>query len=232
MTKQVPWFRVLVEGAVIVGSILMAFGIDAWWASQGDAALERSYLEGMQAEFEAAEAELEGLIVVHQARASGLHELHRLLRTGDGAAVPDSVIVLSHMLWRVSPFVPEMPTYQNLIESRGPSLIRDDRVREALRTYEVALGSNREWDDYLVAFDNDLMVALLVPRLPYFSEIFGDGDFGGQLRPDIDELAGDLELRNLIAIRYDGERILVARRTELVEAVRLVRQLLVSALAD
>ncbi len=31
MTKQIPWRRVFVEGVVIVGSILLAFGIQAWW---------------------------------------------------------------------------------------------------------------------------------------------------------------------------------------------------------
>ena len=30
-TRQIPWLRVCVEGVVIVGSILLAFGIDAWW---------------------------------------------------------------------------------------------------------------------------------------------------------------------------------------------------------
>ena len=30
-TRSVPWLRVFVEGVVIVGSILLAFGIDAWW---------------------------------------------------------------------------------------------------------------------------------------------------------------------------------------------------------
>ncbi len=31
MKAQIPWLRVFVEGVVIVGSILLAFGIDAWW---------------------------------------------------------------------------------------------------------------------------------------------------------------------------------------------------------
>ena len=31
MDKPIPRLRVCVEGAVIVGSILLAFGIDAWW---------------------------------------------------------------------------------------------------------------------------------------------------------------------------------------------------------
>ena len=32
MTRSIPWLRVSVEGVVIVGSILLAFGIEAWWA--------------------------------------------------------------------------------------------------------------------------------------------------------------------------------------------------------
>ncbi len=31
MTRQIPWLRFFVEGVVIVGSILLAFGIGAWW---------------------------------------------------------------------------------------------------------------------------------------------------------------------------------------------------------
>jgi hypothetical protein len=29
--RSLPWLRVLIEGVVIVDSILLAFGIDAWW---------------------------------------------------------------------------------------------------------------------------------------------------------------------------------------------------------
>ena len=31
MKAQIPWLRVFVEGVVIVGSILLAFGLQAWW---------------------------------------------------------------------------------------------------------------------------------------------------------------------------------------------------------
>ncbi len=30
MIRQIPWLRVFVEGVVIVGSILLAFGIEGW----------------------------------------------------------------------------------------------------------------------------------------------------------------------------------------------------------
>jgi len=34
LKPQIPWLRVFVEGVVIVGSILMAFGIEVWWAER------------------------------------------------------------------------------------------------------------------------------------------------------------------------------------------------------
>ena len=45
MTRQIPWLRVFVEGVVIVGSILLVFGIDAWWEGNQDSQLEDRYLE-------------------------------------------------------------------------------------------------------------------------------------------------------------------------------------------
>ena len=39
--KQIPWARILLEGVVIVGSILLAFGIDAWWEDHS----ERQHLD-------------------------------------------------------------------------------------------------------------------------------------------------------------------------------------------
>jgi hypothetical protein len=38
LTRQIPWLRVFVEGVVIVGSILLALGLQAWW----DPAQERA----------------------------------------------------------------------------------------------------------------------------------------------------------------------------------------------
>ncbi len=52
-TRSIPWLRVFVEGVVIVGSILLAFGIDAWWDGQQERREEQEALAGLQSEFEA-----------------------------------------------------------------------------------------------------------------------------------------------------------------------------------
>jgi hypothetical protein len=44
MSRQFPSLRVLAEGVVIVGSILLAFGIDAWWEGRQERQAERVYV--------------------------------------------------------------------------------------------------------------------------------------------------------------------------------------------
>jgi len=46
--KQIPWVRIVVEGAVIVASILLAFGIDAWWEGHQLREDERALLEELR----------------------------------------------------------------------------------------------------------------------------------------------------------------------------------------
>lgn len=49
MTRSIPWLRVFVEGVVIVGSILLAFGIDAWWEGRQEREDELGYVERLRA---------------------------------------------------------------------------------------------------------------------------------------------------------------------------------------
>jgi outer membrane murein-binding lipoprotein Lpp len=57
--KQIQWFRVFVEGAVIVGSILLAFGIDAWWQERGERAAEMRLLSSLAEELQENQDRLE-----------------------------------------------------------------------------------------------------------------------------------------------------------------------------
>jgi hypothetical protein len=52
LKAQIPWLRVFVEGVVIVGSILLAFGIEAWWDGRIERERELRYVAALQGEFE------------------------------------------------------------------------------------------------------------------------------------------------------------------------------------
>ena len=49
--RSIPWSRVIVEGVVIVVSILLAFGIDAWWSRLQEAEELQQTLGSLEAAF-------------------------------------------------------------------------------------------------------------------------------------------------------------------------------------
>jgi len=51
MSEEIPWKRFAVEGFVIVASILLAFGIDAWWDERQERQFEQEALVGLQEEY-------------------------------------------------------------------------------------------------------------------------------------------------------------------------------------
>ena len=63
MKSQIPWTRVFAEGLVIVVSILLAFGIDAWWDTRVRRADEQQVLsqlaEGLRLDREEFQQRLE-----------------------------------------------------------------------------------------------------------------------------------------------------------------------------
>lgn len=50
-SSGVPWARLVVEAIAIISSILIAFGIDAWWQGRLDEGEERQILVSLQDEF-------------------------------------------------------------------------------------------------------------------------------------------------------------------------------------
>lgn len=216
----------LAEVLLVFMGILAAFALDSWWARRGDRALEATYIVGLQSDFATAEAEVDELLDLHRLADRRFTELHRLLQSGEGLAYPDSVIGLSHALWMASVYTPRLPTYENLLGTVGLGILESRELRQALVAYQLAVDYNAQWDEFLIAFDQNRMMAMLGPRVPFFDQVFQDGDAVGPLRPDVGALAKDLEFRNLIAIRALGERELIERRSELRTTIVDVRKLL------
>jgi hypothetical protein len=65
-TRTIPWARVLVEGVVIVASILLALAADAWWDARQDRAEERRILAALSVEFAANRERFDTLVAVHE----------------------------------------------------------------------------------------------------------------------------------------------------------------------
>ncbi len=94
MKAQVPWLRVFVEGVVIVGSILLAFWIEAWWSDSQERVAEAEYLTAIQNEIEENLSAVAANMRVTEIGYQALQRAEDLL-VGGGYADSASVFVLS-----------------------------------------------------------------------------------------------------------------------------------------
>jgi hypothetical protein len=125
----------VLEGAVIVASILLAFAIDAWWDGQQDRAREQDYLALLASDLRstlANDRRFAGTADTVLDRATA-----RLVRAYYEPALPpaDSVLVWLNAAIQVLVVQPRLGTAETLVSSGDLALIRSDSLRTAIRDY-------------------------------------------------------------------------------------------------
>ena len=116
MKSQVSWTRFAVEGLVIVASILMAFGIEAWWNERGEKAHRAELLTALIADFSVTRE-----------------------RLAESRAIGEDYVARGREVLRLTPESPDLPRDSLRFLLRGFFLKID--FEPALSTYEAALGS-------------------------------------------------------------------------------------------
>jgi hypothetical protein len=94
VTQSNPWLRAITEGSVIVISILLAFGIDAWWDERQERRQEAEYLTAFLDEIDRNLSALRGNRHVLERSYSDLMKARDLLRSGSHVDSP-GVFVMS-----------------------------------------------------------------------------------------------------------------------------------------
>jgi len=145
---DIPWKRLSAEAAAIVGSILLAFWIDAWWDDQSDARQERALLGALLQDFETAKDEFGKTRAGHNKVFSSMEKILYWAEAGsveeDEQAEVD--VVLSNVFYR-NTFDPPMGAVDTILASgrldllsnttlvteltRWKSLVEDLNEREA-----------------------------------------------------------------------------------------------------
>ena len=82
-TPQRPRLRVLTEGFVIVASILLAFGIDAWWDGRQERAEEQRLLVSLADEFATTRDSLSRALEAHRDYQEQAERIVLLVQEGD-----------------------------------------------------------------------------------------------------------------------------------------------------
>ncbi len=131
--REIPWPRILAEGAAIIVSILLAFSIEAWWDRRQEFEIETAYRQDLLVEMREARAELAGDDERRRATLSAIDSLQKESAT---RSVPDSTLTEWILLATRNPaFFPPNAVFQDLLLSGNLHVIRSNELRYALSNY-------------------------------------------------------------------------------------------------
>ncbi len=171
---DIPWKRISAEGIAIVVSILLAFGIQAWWESRQDQAEEVEILAGLELEFE------DQVVILEERRQSiqtALAEVGELLVAAqrgfwietDGL-IDDGLIALLE----TSTIDLGQGVHDSLISSGRLELLANKRLRNALADWEGVLDEAHDDEFFSLGWVYAHMYPYLVQSGVPLSRSFGD----------------------------------------------------------
>ena len=214
--ENIPWKRLSVEAVAIVGSILLAFAIDAWWEERLDRQMERDDLERLHGEF------IRNRDRMNEMRTAGRAEtasaaMYELLADHLGQDLPVDVPHTTLNPLRATPtFDAVTPVLDGLILSGRLENIRDREVLLAVHYWKRLLQQVEETE--LTA--RKVVLEQLVPALIRRGNMgpsFNGGDPDG-----ITTLTVDEELLGLVAFRASYTKFVVRTLNALEQATNEV----------
>ena len=148
MKAPVPWLRVFVEGVVIVGSILLALGLDEWRVGVQERAEEHEILLGLRIEFVDHRSQIVRIGDRWEAHSRGINQLLVAIESKALPSVEAMDTALFRFVW-ASTFDPGSGVRDALITSGKLDLIESPELRthlsgwasvaDELRDNEVAM---------------------------------------------------------------------------------------------
>jgi hypothetical protein len=176
---SIPWLRIATESVVIVGSILLAFAIDAAWQENQDRRKEGAALSSLASEFTENRQRLMDSRNAHlRARDDAVGMLRAIANRGDP---PGTYELSDSLLLRqgfVESFDPARGALTSLLNSGGLLLISDDSLRMALSAWPDALEDLALSEAMLREVSMNSVVPILHEYVPYASIDFRGGADG------------------------------------------------------
>ncbi len=204
--QNIPWKRLSLEAATIVGSIILAFTIDAWWDERVERNEETEQLNRLRAEFSTNIDRIDRYISPLMLQASvEVYGLIEVALSSDDTSIDIPTVLLSRML-ATPTFEANTPILNGLIRSGRLEIIEDEDVLLSLADWERRL---RGYTEHAIRTrfnaDSHLLPALTLR-----------GDIGQALHrrgPDSDFLSADANFAQVTSIRIDTQlKSLVAER--------------------
>jgi len=187
VARQVPWLRILAEGFAIVVSILLAFGIQAWWEGRQERAEEQEILAGLRSDFTAIER---GLINARRVVVRRQERLQWLLSLPDASLANVPVIQADSAFFAfiaTGTYEPSEATLDGLVSSGKMDLLQSRELRTKLTAWRRTLDEVQDGEAVMRTLDHEQIVPYLARQ-------------GVPLRAGYpDQLVSDIEVAEIYA---------------------------------
>ena len=232
-SKDIPWLRVFAEGAVIVGSILLAFSLDAWWDGRNRQEDLRAQLAVIAREMESAGEALERAHRAHELNANLAAHLATVLgQVPEGAETVVSDTTIGPLLPQVTADV-TTGSLDAFIAAGGLELIEDAGLRRRLLDWPARIQDLLDDEIYLRNFAAADLASYLRSRadvanaerlsVPWLISRIGAGPRVDPALLGTVTLRRERQLMNLLAARESAERAIESSLLQMRdEAGRLV----------
>lgn len=215
-SNDIPWLRVFVEGGVIVGSILLAFALDAWWDDRSREAELREQLDVVAREMESAREALQRALDAHEANAHRAEQLTSALsRVSEGSEVVVSDTLVGPLLPQVTADV-TTGSLDAFVASGGLELIEDMDIRRELLRWPTMIEDLLDDEIYLRNFAAADLASYLRAHADVANAerwsipwLLGRAGVGPPVDPErlgTVTLRREQHLMNLLAARESGDR--------------------------
>lgn len=195
--KATLWPRLLLEGLVIIASILLAFGLDAAWEDYREQQRRVEYLKVLEDEFLSAAEEMAEQIGDHEKQLAAVDGLLQALADRRGFE-RDHLMALYGLYY----YGPAHPVFTDLANTSAIDVLEFRALRFALFKYGRAKEFLAKLHEREVYFFQEHMEPYLARSLDYIAVM--DADEAGAARPVIPldaELFDDMVFRNMLRRR-------------------------------
>lgn len=216
--------RLITESAVIVFSVLVAFGVDAWWDRYQARASAQDYVESVVEELDGISSRIDRSIrlarVAEDAARAWLGEAHRL--------PPDSLNSLlgGMVMWATADLT--VPSIRALLSSGAIELIQDRELRTWIQGFPTEVQDFEEEEEGSISFIDGSFVPYLAAQGVSLgnSDPLGMGFQGRAPRNLVTSLVDDWGFEALVVWRATKARDVIDSATKLLDVMDAGRRII------
>ena len=216
IVRQTPWRRYIAEGVLIVVSILLAFGIEAWWADYGERRDEVEALKYIREDFVETAQRLDSANRSHQRIFDSSKQL--LEMTGPTPRIQVSELTVDALVMDLisGPRVfPVTATLDALTGSGRLDIISNSELRRELAAWSAAMAALQESEREARAQMDQRFLPLIWDYVPIvslditsLSEAYGDVDLSpSRFSRRYEALFAERRFENAVEERMNSSRL-------------------------